>query len=150
MTVLERLDIWLGKTLFHPPIILLCQLTRQSQYAIHRALWFFAACHATYYAMAEGAGWIASILLWAFVLAMLISASFHPDRPAQSLGAMRFLFWAFFVMGLLASAVGQSVTDGTVRALMILFAEYAATIRTIPPRKTKQSRTKAGEALNRN
>ena len=44
MSIIRRLDIWLGKTLFHPPIILICQRTRQTQYAVHRALWFFSAC----------------------------------------------------------------------------------------------------------
>tara|TARA_R110000787_G_scaffold208846_8_gene318938 strand:+ start:23182 stop:23634 length:453 start_codon:yes stop_codon:yes gene_type:complete len=148
VSILRRVDAWLGKTLFHPPIILLCQQTRQSQYAIHRALWFFAACHATYYAMADGVGWAQSIFLWIFVIIMLVSASFDPDRPARSLFAIRLLFWVFFITGLIACAITSSVTDGTVRAVMILFAEYAATIKTIPPRTTRESRAADKEAFN--
>lgn len=140
MNIIRRLDIWLGKTLFHPPIILLCQRTRQTQYAIYRTFWFFAACHATYYAMAEGAEWLSCFFLWAFTLLLMISAAVYPDRPTISLGITRFVFWVFFIMGIFACAIAGAVTDGTVRAIIILFAEYAATIKTIPPRKKREKR----------
>src|SRR3546814_13593761 len=38
-----KIDQWIGKTLFVPPIIKLCQLTRQSQFAVSRLFWFIAA-----------------------------------------------------------------------------------------------------------
>lgn len=144
--ILSRLDAWLGKTLFHPPIILVCQFTRQTQYAVHRTLWFFAACHATYYAMADGGGWLWSAFLWLFVVAMFASAAFYPDHPARSVGWVRLFFWASFIIGALASATIGHVTDSTVRSLMILFAEYAATIKTIPPRQKRQRKASAGVA----
>lgn len=140
MNLLIRLDAWAGKTLFHPPIILVCQLTRQSQYALSRALWFFAACHATYYAMAQGAGWFWSIFLWFFVLSMLLSAAIRPDRPARSSGFMRALFWASLISGVISTAATGIITNATVRSIIILFAEYAATIRTLPPRKPRESK----------
>lgn len=142
----HRLDVWLGKNLFHPPIILVCQLTRQSQYAVHRALWFFAVCHATYYAMAKGAGWGWTIFLWIWVSMTFASAAFFPDRPTRSSGYMRFLFGAMFAIGVLSLPITGRVSDAMVRELVILFAEYAATIKTIPPRKTRERSAKGKEA----
>lgn len=135
MNMLCRLDVWLGTTLFHPPIILVCQLTRQSQYALYRALWFFAACHATYYGLTADRGWLFAIFMWGWVVATLVNATLSPDRPARSSGFFRCLFWIFFVSGVAVVPFAGTVTDGTVRALIVLFAEYAATIQTIPPRR---------------
>src|SRR3546814_5005009 len=43
-----KIDQWIGKTLFVPPIIKLCQLTRQSQFAVSRLFWFIAALDGFY------------------------------------------------------------------------------------------------------
>lgn len=144
MTILSRLDAWLGKTLFHPPIIVACQITRQTQYAMHRALWFFAACHATYYWREWGLAW--TVFIWCFALAALASAVVAPDRPAVSAGVMRFTWWIIFSLGAVHTLISGEVHDATVRALIILFAEYAATIKTIPPRRKREQRTSAKEA----
>jgi len=42
MTI-ANIDLWVGKTLFVPPIIKLCQLTGQTQFAVSRLFWFIAA-----------------------------------------------------------------------------------------------------------
>ncbi|WIA57789.1 hypothetical protein N6H05_08335 [Sphingobium sp. WTD-1] len=144
MTILSRLDAWLGRTLFHPPIILACQLTRQTQYAMHRALWFFAACHATYFAQGESWGFVA--ILWSWVLVTFIAATVTPDIPTASFGFWRFIWWLIFVLGVSTACITGELTDGTVRALIILFAEYAATIKTIPPRRQRDWRSSAKEA----
>ncbi|WP_313229168.1 hypothetical protein [Sphingobium yanoikuyae] len=146
MTVLSRLDAWLGKTLFHPPIILACQITRQTQYAMNRALWFFAACHATYYAQGENWGVVA--IMWAWVLVTFIAATVAPDVPTKSFGVGRFIMWLLFAMGVSTACITGELTDGTVRTLIILFAEYAATIKTIPPRRKREKRASAKEAFN--
>lgn len=141
---LSRLDAWLGMNLFHPPIILLCQLTRQTQYAIHRALWFFAALHATYYDKHDSWGWAA--FLWIWVIFNFLGAVLVPDMEAKSYGPFRAVFWIFFLIGVLGLVVLGELSNSTVRALMILFAEYAATIKTIPPRRKRERRTSAKEA----
>lgn len=146
MNILHRLDAWLGKTLFHPPIILLCQVTHQSQYAIHRALWFLAVCHATYYAMAKGAGWGMTIFLWLWLLFTMANAAIHPDRHARSAGVVRLFFWAILAADSLAWAISGQQGNDVVRAVILLFAEYAATIKTIPPRKTRE-RSAKGKAV---
>lgn len=144
MTILSRLDVWLGKTLFHPPIILACQLTRQTQYAMNRALWFFAACHAAYYVQDEGWGWVA--FTWLFVIVTFLSAAIVPDLEARSWGGFRFIMWIMLIIDVLACVGLGEVTPPTVRALIILFAEYAATIKTIPPRRKREQRASAKEA----
>lgn len=138
MTILSRMDAWLGKTLFHPPIIMVCQLAHQSQYALHRALWFFACCFATYHA--QGSGWALTIFLWFWTIANLINATVNPDRPAQSWGFLRFWFWLLLAVSVGTSMLVGHVTAGTVLDVILLFAEYAATIRTIPPRKKREAR----------
>lgn len=144
MTILSRLDAWLGKTLFHPPIILACQLTRQTQYAMNRALWFFAACHATYYA--QGESWVLVAFLWSWVLVTFIDATVRPGAPTRSFGVWRFIWWLLFASGIFTVYATGELTDGTVRALIILFAEYASTIKTIPPRRKRDRRASAKEA----
>lgn len=47
---LAEVDHWVGKTLFVPPIIKFCQLTRQSQYACSRLFWFVVSLDGLYHA----------------------------------------------------------------------------------------------------
>ena len=47
---LTSVDVWIGRTLFLPPIIKFCQLTRQSQFAVSRLFWFLAALDGFYQA----------------------------------------------------------------------------------------------------
>ncbi len=133
---MKRFDAWIGKTLFHPIIIAACHLTRQSQYAVHHALTFFAACHATYYAHGAAWGWV--IVLWTWVIASFVVAAFAPDMEARSSGFIRGMFWFFFAIGVAGCVAKGAVDNDTIRALMILFAEYAATIKTLPPRTRKE------------
>lgn len=143
MTMLSRLDAWLGKTLFHPPIILACQLTRQTQYAMHRALWFFAACHATVYL--EWDDWFWVVFIWFFVALTLLNATVFADWPAISVRAFR-LFWFFLLIGQATlTLLGGDLLASSIRSVIILFAEYAATIKTIPPRRTREKRASAKE-----
>ncbi|WP_257540568.1 hypothetical protein [Sphingobium sp. CFD-1] len=144
MTILSRLDAWLGKTLFHPPIIALCQLTRQTQYAISGALWFFACCHATYYAQHDGWGW--AIVLWLVTITAFIGATLFPDHERQSSGLFRLFFWSLLLLEIPAMLLVGHVRATAIRDVIILFAEYAATIKTIPPRRKRERNASAKEA----
>ena len=144
MMIFTRLDTWLGKALFHPPIISLCHATRQTQYAIHRALWFFAALHATYYDSHGGWGW--TTFLWMWVIFNFLGAVLVPDMEAKSYGPFRAVFWLLFLINVSGIVVLGEVSNSVFRELMILFAEYAATIKTIPPRRKRERRTSAKEA----
>ncbi len=80
-----RIDLWIGKTLFVPPIIKLCQLTRQSQYAVSRLFWFIAALDGFY-----RADTLFSSILWCGMsILMMITATQRADSPTVS-----FMFFA--------------------------------------------------------
>ena len=144
MSMLSRLDAWLGKTLFHPPIILACQLTRQTQYAMHKALWFLAACHATYFMPYDSWFWVA--VVWFYTIMLFIGATAFADMPSRSWGGFRFILWVFVLLGAVTTILTGEVREAQFREIMILFAEYAATIRSIPPRKKRERRASAKEA----
>jgi hypothetical protein len=142
--MLTAIDAWFGKNLFVPPIIKLCQVTRQTQFAISRTFWFAAALNGFYRAET-----IASSVIWGLMsLFMMITAVRRADAPALSMMWFRLASLAF-----LAFDVVTSITRAKWAApefwVLVLFAEYAATIRSIPPRDTKSRNTRAAPATQR-
>jgi hypothetical protein len=126
-----EIDHWIGKTLFVPPIIRLCQLTRQSQFAVARLFWFIAALDAFY-----RAGTLFSSILWGFMsLCLMLTASLRADRPTASSMFFRLLSICFLLVDLAKSAT-TGKWAGTEFWIFVLIAEYAGTIRTLPPRKS--------------
>jgi hypothetical protein len=124
----SKVDGWIGRTLFVPPIIKLCQVTRQSQYAVSRLFWFVAALDAFYYAET-----LFSSLLWGGMsVFMMVTAVRRADSPTASFMFFRLLAAFMFVLEVLLSA-GSGEWEGAEFWIFILVAEYAATIRTIPP-----------------
>ncbi|OBX18825.1 hypothetical protein A9995_09695 [Erythrobacter sp. QSSC1-22B] len=125
-----KVDHWIGKTLFVPPIIKLCQLTRQSQFAVARLFWFIAALDGLYRAETL----VGQVIWGGFSLVMMVTASSRADRPTVS-----FMFFRLLAVLLLGLDLMRGVTTGEWAGiefwLFVLVAEYAATIRTIPPRK---------------
>jgi uncharacterized membrane protein AbrB (regulator of aidB expression) len=137
----SRIDHWIGSTLFVPPIIKLCQLTRQSQFAVSRLFWFIAALDGFYRAETL----FSSILWGGMSVVMMITASQRADSPTVSFMFFRLLAVAFLVLDLIKGAVSGGWA-GSEFWILVLVAEYAATIRTIPPREAakKAVRAKAG------
>jgi len=135
---LTAIDLWIGKTLFLPPIIKLCQLTGQSQFALSRLFWFIAALDGFYRADTL----FAAIIFGLMSLFMMLTASLRADMPANS--SLWFRMLAILFLGLdLLKGVQTGEWAGTEFWLFVLIAEYAATIRTIPPREIKAA-VKAG------
>jgi hypothetical protein len=139
--LIERMDHWIGRTLFVPPIVKLCQLTRQSQFAVSRLFWFVAALDGFYRADTL----FASVLFGAMSVLMMITASLRADMPTRSSMWFRMLALLFLAMDVAAGAV-TGKWAGTEFWLFVLIAEYAASIRTIPPLAEKKVVSKAGEA----
>lgn len=83
--------------------------------------------------------------MWTWVLVTFVTATVAPDLPTRSFGGWRLIWWIIFALGVSAACTTGELTDGTVRALIILFAEYAATIKTIPPRRKRDRRASAKE-----
>ena len=125
---MTNIDVWIGKTLFVPPIIRLCQATRQSQYAVSRLFWFITALDQLRIATALSTQIIAGL----FSLFMMFTATFRADIPAFSM-----MWFRMMALVLLALDVFSGVVSGAWKGVeiwvLVLFAEYAATIDTIPP-----------------
>jgi hypothetical protein len=137
------IDLWIGKTLFVPPIIKLCQLTRQSQFAVSRLFWFIAALDGFY--RAESLLW--SILWGGMSVLMMISATQRADHPTASFMFFRLLALVFLLLDVLEGAV-TGKWAGAEFWVFVLIAEYAATIRTLPPResRSKAAKTRIADA----
>lgn len=131
-------DTWIGKSLFQPLIIKLCQLTRQSQFAVSRLFWFAAALDGFYRAEAL----IGSLLWGGMSMFMMVTAATRADHPTQSFMVFRLLALVFLLMDLLNGAV-TGEWAGCEFWLFVLFAEYASTIRTIPPKERGKTDVKS-------
>ena len=137
------IDVWIGKTLFVPPIIKLCQITKQSQYAVSRLFWFITALDQLRIASSLTSQIIAGL----FSLFMMFTASFRADMPAFSMRWFRMMALALLVLDVLSSLrTGQ--WKGVEIWVLVLFAEYAATITNVPPAENKKraAELKAREA----
>lgn len=123
-----EVDHWIGKTLFVPAIIKLCQFTHQSQFAVSRLFWFIAALDGFYRAET-----IFGSILWGVMsLIMMVSAARRADSPTVSFMLFRLLAVALLVIDLIkGAATGE--WSGIEFWIFVLVAEYAAIIRTIPP-----------------
>lgn len=139
--MLTEIDHWIGRTLFVPPIIKLCQLTRQSQYAVSRLFWVIAALDGFYRAETL----VGSILFAGLSLLMIFTASLRADLPARSFLWFRTLALALLALDLIAGAA-TGEWAGVEFWVFVLIAEYAATIETIPPRETKPVAAKASRS----
>src|SRR3546814_16880683 len=62
-----KIDHWIGRMLFVPPIIKLCQLTRQSQFAVARLFWFIASLVGFYRADTAF-----SYVLWGVIITVMM------------------------------------------------------------------------------
>lgn len=134
---MTAIDVWVGKTLFVPPIVKLCQATRQSQYAVSRLLWFVTALDQLRIATSLTSQIIAGL----FSLFMMFTASFRADMPAISLMWFRIMALLLLVLDVFSGVV-SGAWKGVEIWILVLFAEYAATIRTIPPKEQgKPTRT---------
>lgn len=128
-----KVDHWIGRTLFVPPIIWLCQITRQSQFAVARLFWFIAALDGFYRAET-----LFGSILWGGISAlMMVSAAWRADTPTFS-----FMVFRLMAVGLLLLDLAKAIATGEWAGLefwiFVLVAEYAAIIRNIPPREKRQ------------
>jgi len=133
--MLTQIDLWIGKTLFVPPIVKLCQVTRQSQFAVSRLFWFIAALDGFYRAQTT----FGSVLFGALSIFMMLTASLRADMPTSSSMMFRLIALAFLFLDVLGGLISDEWL-GAEFWIFVLIAEYAATIRTIPPLDAKAAR----------
>ena len=133
LMLFTQIDHWIGKTLFVPPIIKLCQLTRQRQFAVSRLFWFITALDGFYRADTL----FMSIIWGCLSIYMMVTTSRRADSPTASHMFLRLLAIALLTLGLL-KGITLREWFGTDFWIFVLVAEYAATIRTISPRETSR------------
>ena len=85
--IFTRVDFWIGRTLFVPPIIMFCRLTRQTQFAVSRLFWFIAALDGLY----QSQTWVSLILFGSLSVFMMLTAALRPDMPTFSVISIRLL-----------------------------------------------------------
>ena len=130
----STIDKWVGQTLFIPPIIKLCQVSGQSQFAICRLFWFIVALDQLRIADTL----LGRIIAGIFSILMMLSASLRADMPAYSMRGFRIIAMALFALDVFHGVASGDWLGVEIWAL-ILFAEYAATIRTIPPKDVRKA-----------
>lgn len=121
--------------MFVPPIIKLCQITRQTQFAVSRLFWFIAALDGFYRAETL----FSSVLWGAMSVFMMITATRRADSPTASFMFFRMLGVLFLVLDLVAAAA-TGIWAGVEFWVLVLIAEYAATIRTVPPAESSKKK----------
>ena len=132
--IFSSVDRWVGRTLFIPPIIKICQMSGQSQFAICRLFWFIVALDQLRIAETLTGQIVAGI----FSIIMMLSASLRADMPAYSMRGFRVIAMVLLALDVFHGAASGDWLGVEIWAL-ILFAEYAATIRTIPPKEQRKA-----------
>lgn len=139
---MKRLDIWLGKRLFHPPIIAACHAMRQSQYRLHYDLWaLFWLAGLLNMHLRQDWDWVDYMfapLIWLFAIGSMLIAFSKTEHPKKPDGFWRAILWAGLLISLPGVAFGTpSSLRFTMISLLGLFAQYCLTITKLPPRRTK-------------
>jgi len=134
--MLIRAEAWLAARMFYPPIILLCWVTRQTQYAVHRLLWFVSVLHMFYYSQ----GIAQHLVLGGLATMHMLSAATRPDVPAVSYGWIRGVLWVSLSLEIMVGLALGAPSHVLVSWTLALYAEYAATIKTLPPPPARRRR----------
>jgi hypothetical protein len=126
--ILSHIDHWLGDRLFVPPIIKLCERTGQSQYAVSSLLWFVAALDCLYHSDKL----FFAVVFGVISIIMMLSASLRANWPTSSSPLFRMAFVGLLALDFIRG-IALGVWTGIEFWIIVLAAEYAASIRTIPP-----------------
>jgi hypothetical protein len=151
--MLKRFDHWLGKEIFQPPIIWLCQRTGMTQFAVARYGWMLAAWTLVMRISFEGVGdWVFAALILIVTVLETWRAAVMPNAPSRGNSGLRFIILIFTAIDI-GTLVYTSARHGFpgfswrhAWDLFALIAEYAKTIGTIPPRKIERPIAARSEA----
>ena len=137
-----NIDRWVGATLFVPLIIKLCQVTRQSQFAVARLFWFIATLDGFYRAETL----FSSVLWGGMSVVMMFTAARRADHPTVS-----FMPFRLFGLVVLVFSLVETATTGKWAEpefwIFVLIAEYAATIRIVPPKSIAKNHAKSSSTI---
>jgi len=134
--MLADLDAKVGKTMFHPIIIVVCQMLGWTQYQFSRAAHIIPPMIALY----ALSGWF-TITVFGLALVVRIVNWWvkEPEDESRSDGFNRGISWVLFIFSVVHAigAVDYQIISMIIFFIITLFAEYACTIKTIPPREEK-------------
>jgi len=135
---MERLDHWIGRTLFVPIIIRFCQWSGWSQYSLYDYLWLLGSYALLIASAEDGVG--AAIIPFAFALYLTVNLGFSAKYQRHESPFSRRLLLIVNAAHVLAHITGKTMIlagpnwDLSCSTLLMwLTAEYALTIKTIPP-----------------
>lgn len=153
----RRWDNWIGRRGFHPLVIRLCWWTGWTQYAVSGAAWVVATLCLlrVLWATPLIGTWGQIILCIAWIPAIFLRAHLFIDRPDEALPSYfssRMVLWAMLFMRIvptvslvyLRALTHYEIMSGLWFVLFnstALFAEYARTIDTIPPKPKKEPKS---------
>ncbi|RVT93736.1 hypothetical protein [Sphingomonas crocodyli] len=144
---MTRIDAWVGRTLFVPLIIRLCQLTGMTQYAVSNYAWVAAGLTMVARLKFDN-GWAIAwaVFVMAFVLIDVIIGGLFPNLSRGGSPFIRkFVLALLLIFGPLDAlewALGGHKPNPLIYAwnFFALLAEYAKTIKTIPPLEKRKSK----------
>lgn len=157
MSLIRRLDHWIGTRLFHPPIIWSCQRTGMTQHAIARYAWMAATL--TFVARigsgphSTGTGYVIFAIVSGLVITL--GTAILANWPTWPFFPMRILLWTIGLLQVAAILRWRHVTTEQYWEicweLFALTAEYAKTIDTVPPvsRRERRARSFARQVTRR-
>lgn len=139
---------FLGKHLFFPVIIRVCQLARINQYLFYRIMWVMAFIYFVTDSISNGY-WIWSgvlALFFAFLLTLLL-VKWDSWSPPNVFVVKLFVF--FLIFGLVINTLAGILSEAPFWEFMELytndtgmwcmtFAEFALLLDTIPPQEVKE------------
>ncbi|MBU0556444.1 MAG: hypothetical protein KKD64_02785 [Alphaproteobacteria bacterium] len=130
---MQRLDVWLAKTIFWPIIIKVCQETGCSKWAFGRLCAFIWICGVIL--TTEEWTWFWSIFIALIAIGETVSVGLRKDAPYGQSGVARAIFWFALALELPSVAAGEAQLSRPASTLAMLFSLYAATLPKVPPKK---------------
>lgn len=140
--MITSIDVKIGKLLFIPIIIKICQLFNWNQFQFYRYGYALAAMLLFPYGWKTGS-WIIIAMLGFFIFIFVLSAIVQNDKPSPAASSLwRLLTIVIFVsLDAIPFLMGMEEFDISIFSIPLMtFAEYAKVIDRLPPREIKQSR----------
>ena len=142
-----KIDTWMGKTLFVPIIIRICQRVKITQNTFASYCWMIAILCLLTDPPKGISGWIIYGILVVMAAMSIARAALFPEIVSGSSSGFRFLIVSLGVgLVYIPDIIEKHFAISHVYTIFVLFAEYAKTIKTIPPLEDKKKATKAVEA----
>lgn len=138
--MLRRFDTWLGSKLFVPIIIRICQATGITQLRFFVLTWWVATLWQFYWLTHGFWGYVfvgVCLLTWTLAAGLNRSLGINDSR---------YWFRLLVIIGTVLDLAIQDKWQSLAFDVMILAAEYALTIKTIPPKQVKEKNTRRSVA----